>query len=258
MPPLTHGADHKHHDWRQFCPFAGTLTYPASLYTLHSMDSWNTDEVSKQDVFDDLADVIKAFGSGRRLELVEMLAQGEHSVESLATNCDMATTTTSNNLQVLKHNGLVTTRRAGTTIFYQLAGEDVLELFLAAKRVALRRNATLRHSLETFLGNPNAQGPTIDPSLVTDEMLVLDVRPQREYEAGRFPGAISIPMDVLPARYDELPRDQQVVVYCRGEFCRLAREAAVTLRSYGIDAIAMDEGIAEWRVGQEITLDHAS
>lgn len=222
------------------------------------MQPCNTGEVSKQDVFNDLADVIKAFGSGRRLELLEILAQGEHSVESLAANCDMATTTTSNNLQVLKHNGLVTTRRAGTTIFYRLAGKDVLALFLAAKRVALRRNAALRHSLETFLGSPSAQGPTIDRSLMTDDMLVLDVRPQHEYEAGHFPGAISIPMDQLPHRYDELPRDRQVVLYCRGELCRLAREAAVTLRGYGIDAIAMDEGIAEWRVGQEITLDHAS
>ena len=222
------------------------------------MQPWNTGEVSKQDVFNALADVIKAFGSGRRLELLEKLAQGEHSVESLATNCNMATTTTSNNLQVLKHNGLVATRRTGTTIFYRLAGEDVLAFFLAAKRVALRRNPALRHALETFLDNPSAQGPTIAASLVTDDMLVVDVRPHHEYEAGRFPGAISIPMDQLPDRYDELPRDRQVVLYCRGELCRLAREAAVTLRGYGFDAIAMDEGVAEWRVGQEITLDHAS
>lgn len=237
---------------------SAALNHQVYPYSPHSMQPWNTAGVRKQDVFDDLTDVVRAFGSGRRLELVEMLAQGQHSVESLATNCNMATTTTSNNLQILKHNGLVTTRRAGTTIFYQLAGEDVLELFLAAKRVALRRNATLRHSLETFLGNPSAQGPIIDASLVTDHMLVVDVRPRDEYEAGHFPGAISIPMDQLPERYDELPRDRQVVVYCRGELCRLAREAAVTLRGYALDAIAMDDGIAEWRVGQEITLDYAS
>lgn len=237
---------------------AAALNHQVYPYSLYSIQPWNTAGVRKQDVFDDLTDVVRAIGSGRRFELVEMLAQDQHSVESLATNCNMATTTTSNNLQILKHNGLVATRRAGTTIFYQLAGEDVLELFLAAKRVALRCNATLRHSLETFLGSPSAQGPTIDASLVTDHMLVVDVRPRDEYEAGHFPGAISIPMDQLPERYDELPRDRQVVVYCRGELCRLAREAAVTLRGYALDAIAMDDGIAEWRVGQEITLDYAS
>lgn len=216
------------------------------------------EEVGKQEVFDHFADVIKALGSGRRLEILEVLAQGEHTVESLARMSGLAVTTASNNLQTLKRSGLVATRREGTSIHYRLAGTDVLELFTAAKRVALRRYPTLSSSLQAYLGHPRAQGPTIDPAAVTGDMYVLDVRPRQEYDAGHFPGATCIPRGEIEQRHREVPRDRQVVVYCRGEFCRLAREAAAFLREQGVDARAMDEGVTEWRAAEDFPLDNAS
>lgn len=218
----------------------------------------NTGEVDRREVFDRFADVIKAFGNGRRLELLEILAQGEHSVEALAHKSGLVITTASNNLQVLKRAGLVSTRREGTSIHYRLAGDDVLELFIAAKRVALRRYPALADSLQSYLGNPREQGPSIDPSLVTADMYVLDVRPRKEYDAGHFPGATCIPMAELEERHGEIPPDAQVVVYCRGELCRFAREAASFLRARGMDARAMDEGVAEWRAAKEFPLEHTA
>ncbi|MDC7120575.1 metalloregulator ArsR/SmtB family transcription factor [Cellulomonas fimi] len=218
----------------------------------YSMDFRNT---AKGDVFDALAVVVKAIANGHRLELVELMAQGEHSVEELARMSGMAVTTTSAHLQNLKQAGLVRTRRERTTIYYQLAGDDVAELYVAAKRVALRRSPALRDTLDDYLGAPSAAGGTIDPGAVTESMTVVDVRPRSEFDTGHFPGAISIPLADLPARVHELPADRSVVVYCRGEFCRLAREAAHLMREHGLDAVAMDEGVVEWRASKAVALD---
>lgn len=219
------------------------------------MDSWNNG-ATKPKVFDALAGVVKAVANGRRLELVELLAQGEHSVEALARMAGMGMTTASAHLQTLKAAGLVSTRRQRTTVFYRLAGDDVAELFLAAKRVGLTRSPALRESVATYLGDAS-NAPTIDPAAVTENMAVLDVRPREEFTAGHFPGALSVPLDELEERFDEVPSDRQVVVYCRGEFCRMARQAAARLRERGVDARAMDEGVMEWRVSKEVGLDVA-
>lgn len=222
------------------------------------MNTWNTGQAERQEVFDNFADSLKPFGNGRRLELVEILAQGEHSVETLARLSGLALTTTSNNLQNLKRTGLVKTRRDGTTIYYSLADDDVLELFLAAKKVALRHNPALANSLQAYMGNPRYSGPTIDPASVTEDMFIIDVRPHSEYASHHFPNAVSIPIAELEDRYSEIPQDRPIAIYCRGELCRLAREAATYLRGQGLDARAMDDGITEWRVAKDITLDHAS
>ena len=221
------------------------------------MDHWNSDEVDKEAVFDALASVVKALASGRRLELVELLAQGEHSVEALSRMSGMAMTTTSAHLQTLRRAGLVKTRRAGTSIYYRLAGDDVAELYLAAKRVGLQRYAELRDTLVTYMDQADAPTPLIDPAAVTSEMTVVDVRPREEFEAGRFPGAISIPLDELGDRYREIPVGAEVVVYCRGELCRMAREAARWLREQNVDAKAMDDGVVEWRVSKQVDLEVA-
>lgn len=107
------------------------------------------------------------------------------------------------------------------------------------------------------MSEPRAQGPTIDPAAVTSDMFVVDVRPADEFDAAHFPGAVSIPMAETKERYTEIPADAEVVLYCRGEFCRLSREAAVWLREQGVNAKAMDEGIIEWRATKDILLDAA-
>lgn len=222
------------------------------------MNTWNYGELERREVFDHFAEVVKAMGNGRRLELLETLAQGEHSVEVLARKTGLAVTTASNNLQTLKRVGLVETRREGTSIYYRLAGNDVLELFVAAKRVAMHRYPALVDSVDAYLGGASEQGISIDPAEVTEDMFVLDVRPQPEYDAAHFPGAVSIPMDEFEGRIDEIPRDKHVVVYCRGEFCKYAREVAKKLRELGVSAQAMTEGVIEWQASKEIRLDHTA
>jgi len=218
------------------------------------MDQWNMP--TKESVFDALADVVKSFGSGRRLELLELLAQGEHSVDSLARMSGIGLTAVSAHLQTLKKANLVRTRRVGTTIYYRLASDDVAELYVVAKRVALRRSPELREAVAGYMDqvSPGVAAPTIDPAAVTSDMIVLDVRPGSEFDAGHFPGALSIPLAELDDRLGELPMDHLVVVYCRGEFCRMAREAAHRLRQRGLDACAMDEGVVEWRVSRGVDL----
>ncbi len=228
------------------------------------MNKWNIgqadgEEVGKEDVVDALAAVVKAMANGHRLELIELLAQGEHPVERLARMAGMGVTSTSAHLQVLKRAGLVTTRREGTTVHHRLAGDDVAELYVAVKRVAMGRSAVLRDRFRAFMDQP-AAGPeasTIRPEDVTAEMTVLDVRPHDEYLAGHLPGAVSIPFSELPERYGELPSDRHVVLYCRGQFCRFAREGAAWLRERGIRAVAMDQGVVELRADGGVVLDAA-
>jgi rhodanese-related sulfurtransferase len=129
---------------------------------------------------------------------------------------------------------------------------------VAAKRVALSHSPQLRDAVVSYMSQPASLAPTIDPSAVTSAMTVVDVRPRQEYDAGHFPGSVSIPLDDLPDRFTELPQGGELVVYCRGEFCRMAREAATWLRAQGLDAKAMDEGIVEWRAAGECDLDQTA
>lgn len=221
------------------------------------MTSCNSGQEERRDVFDTFANFLKPFINGRRLELLEILAQGETSVDRLAQLSGMAITTTSNNLQRLKEAGLVNTRREGTRIFYRLSGDDVLELFIAAKKVALRHSPTLASSLSRYLDSPNVSGPTIPIESVSGDTVILDVRPHDEYHTAHFRGAINIPMDELEERIDELPTDAPIAIYCRGELCRLSREAAAYLRDQGLDASAVENGVSEWLVSKEIYLESA-
>ncbi|WP_435278654.1 ArsR/SmtB family transcription factor [Rhodococcus yananensis] len=213
--------------------------------------------MEKSAVFDAFAEVVKALANGRRLELLELLAQGEHRVEALAQLTATTPTATSTHLQILRRAGLVRARRVGTSVYYRLAGDDVAQLFTAAKQVALLRFPELRDALGTYLGRAGGEHPVIAAAAVTSKTVVIDVRPRPEYEAGHFPGAFSIPQDELEQRYHEIPEGSPVVVYCRGELCRMAREAAFWLRERGIDARAMDEGVVEWRADAEVELDVA-
>lgn len=233
-----------------------------TLLFFYSLDRWTKGGAAdKLAVFDSLSTVLKAMANGRRLELIELLAQGEHAVETLARMSDMGLTTASAHLQTLKRAGLVKTRREGTTIHYRLAGGDVAALYLAAKRAGLRRSSELRDTLVSYMAQADPSGKqveSIDPAAVTAEMTVVDVRPHEEFADGHFPGAISIPLDELEKRQHEIPDGSQVVLYCRGEFCRMAREAAAWLCERGIEAKAMDEGVIEWRATDRVALDGAA
>ena len=204
-------------------------------------------------VFDELAVVGKAFGSAKRLELVELLAQGERTVEGLARAAGMGLSTVSAHLQVLKMANLVRTRREGTKVYYRLAGEDVLGLYDAMRTVARSRSADVAAALEAYLGLPGADEVGLVSTdelhrlLADGEVALLDVRPAVEYVAGHIPGALSAPLESLAGRAEELLERGEIVAYCRGAFCVMAHDAVRLLSAAGVPARRLDGGMLEWR-----------
>ncbi|WP_298591155.1 metalloregulator ArsR/SmtB family transcription factor [uncultured Kocuria sp.] len=219
------------------------------------------DRQKKTVLFEQLARVGKALGSGKRLELLDLLAQGERSVENLAAAAGLGLSTASAHLQVLKQAGLVTTRRDGTRIHYDLAGLDVARLYEQLRTVAGERVAEVERAREDYLGTGHALGAegVDDREVRREELLtraqagevtVLDVRPPEEYAAAHVPGAVSIPLEELAQRLGELPAEQEVVAYCRGAWCVLAHEAVDLLRTQGRQARRLEDGMLEWRLDE--------
>ena len=213
----------------------------------------------KSRVFDELAVVGKAFGSAKRLELVELLAQGERSVESLARAANMGVSTASAHLQVLKMADLVHTRREGTKVHYRLAGDDVLGLYDAMRTVARARSADVAAALEAYLDLPGGdEVGLVSPDelaqlLATGKVALLDVRPADEYLAGHLPGASSAPLESLADRAAEFNDGSEIVAYCRGSFCVMAHDAVRLLAASGVAARRLDGGMLEWRArGQRV------
>jgi rhodanese-related sulfurtransferase/DNA-binding transcriptional ArsR family regulator len=213
----------------------------------------------KSELFDQIARVGKALGSGRRLELLDLLAQGERTVEGLATSAELGVTTTSAHLQALKQARLVRTRREGTRIYYFLASDDVAALYAAVRDVAAAHLPDVDAARVAYLDLGDAHRRSAAEVSVLDrdellaratagEVLVLDVRPAVEYAAGHIPGAVSIPVDELPDRIEELPPDMEIVAYCRGAYCVMAHEAAALLTARGRRAARLTDGMLEWRV----------
>ena len=204
-------------------------------------------------VFDELAIVGKAFGSAKRLELVELLAQGERTVESLARVAGMGVSTASAHLQVLKLANLVSTRREGTKVHYRLAGDDVLSLYDAMRTVARSRSADVAAALEAYLGLPDADevglvsAEELHRLLADGSVTLLDVRPGVEFLAGHIPGATSAPLESLVERAAELHEQGEIVAYCRGAFCVMAHDAVRLLAAAGFPARRLDGGMLEWR-----------
>ncbi len=208
-----------------------------------------------KDAYGRVARIGKAIGNGNRLELLELMAQAEQSVEDMAHMSGMGVTSVSSHLQVLKNAGLVRTRRDGVRIYYRLAGSEVAALFVSMNDVAARFLPAVSPAAEAVEAESSCETvPLIHTIDETRNAFMLDVRPAHEYLAGHYPGAVSIPLEELTARMDEVPRDRRVIVYCRGEFCLLARDAARLMRTRGIDAWAMDEGVLEWRAGGSVDL----
>jgi rhodanese-related sulfurtransferase/DNA-binding transcriptional ArsR family regulator len=209
------------------------------------------DPVAKAELFDSLARVGKAVGSGKRLELLDLLAQSERSVEQLAAAAGLGLTTCSAHLQTLRQAGLVATRRDGTKIYYRLAGPDVAALYALLRDVAGARSAQAAAARDAYLGDQDTEAVDRDElqrRLAAGQVVAVDVRPAEEYAAGHIPGAVSIPLDQLPDRLADLPDDVEIVAYCRGAYCVLAHDAVRLLATRGRRAARLADGMLEWRL----------
>lgn len=206
----------------------------------------------KRRMYGAFAEFAAALSSPLRLMLLELLAQGERSVQDLAAEVEARLGNTSAQLQVLRAAGLVETRREGTRIYYRLAEEGVVRLVDELEAVALRRRADVERAAAAYLGPGGAiemiSREELRRRLREDSIVVIDVRPEMEYEAGHLPGARSIPLEDLAGRLGELPADAEVVAYCRGPFCALAPRAARLLAARGIRALVLEDGFPEWRL----------
>jgi rhodanese-related sulfurtransferase/DNA-binding transcriptional ArsR family regulator len=206
---------------------------------------------AKQALFDEFARVGKALASGRRIELLDVLANGERTVEGLARQSGLSVANASQHLQVLRQAGLVATRRDGTSIHYRLAAPEVFELWRALRTLAATRLAEVERLAAAYLGARDALEPITHQELARrleegDELVVLDVRPAEEHAAGHLPSAVSIPLAELRRRLVELPRDREIVAYCRGPFCAFAHEAIAVLTDAGLTARRLEDGLPEW------------
>ncbi len=208
------------------------------------------DRAAKDALYDGLAAVARALGNGRRAELVDVLAQGERSVDELAGEIGQSVANTSHHLQHLLRAGLVHTRRDGTRIHYSLATPRVGELWSAVRDVAGSQLAELDGLATAYLGDRSSLDTISREELarrVRDgDVVVLDVRPEPEFRAGHISGAVSLPVKEITRRLRTIPQDRQVVAYCRGPFCVYADDAVRMLRRRGYRAARLDDGFPEW------------
>lgn len=208
--------------------------------------------VEKDGLFEAIAVMGKAFASPRRLELVDLLAQAPRTVDELARASDQSTANTSQHLQALHSAGIVTRTREGTSVRYALAGNEALTVWLALRDASVARLAEVERAARDYLGD---DVETIDRAelierLSRGDVVLVDVRPAEEFEAGHIAGARSIPIAELQDRLADLPADREVVAYCRGPFCAYAHQAVRTLRAAGRAARRMDQGWPEWRLAE--------
>jgi rhodanese-related sulfurtransferase len=211
------------------------------------------DGSAKGALFDAFASVAQALGSGRRAEIVDVLAQGERSVEEIASEIDQSLANTSHHLQLLLRAGLVRSRREGTRIYYRLASDRVADLWAAVREVAERHVAEVHVLADDYLGERDGveqiSADQLQTRLARGSVIVLDVRPEPEYRAGHIPGALSAPLTSLDAVAAKLPKRREIVAYCRGPYCVYADDAVRLLRERGLKARRLDVGLPEWRHG---------
>jgi rhodanese-related sulfurtransferase/DNA-binding HxlR family transcriptional regulator len=205
---------------------------------------------AKDALFDGFAVVGRALGSGRRAEIVDVLAQAERSVDDIAAEIGQSVANTSQHLQQLLRAGLVATRRDGNRIYYSLTSDRVLDLWAAVRDVAAAHVAELDRLARAYLGDRQqleTVGRTeLSKRLREGDVVVLDVRPTPEYAAGHIAGAVSIPISELTRRLRDLPKSKRVVAYCRGPYCVYADDAVRTLLKRGYRAARLEDGYPEW------------
>ena len=207
---------------------------------------------SDTDLYEQFARIGKALGSARRVELLDLLCQGERSVDALARTSGMTVTNTSQHLRALRAARLVDARKEGTKVIYRVADDEVCRFFFAVREVARARLAEVEQFVRRHVEEVDEYEPVGRVELLERAkrrgVVVLDVRPPDEYASGHIAGAISIPLEELEQRLASLPRDAEIVAYCRGPYCLLAPRAVELLRERGFHARRLDDGFPEWRL----------
>jgi rhodanese-related sulfurtransferase len=210
-----------------------------------------SEQPAKIALFDAFASVAAALGSGRRAEIVDVLAQGERSVEEVASEIGQSVATTSHHLRLLARSGLARSRREGNRVIYRLTSERVAELWAAVRDVATRHVAEVTVLAGEYLGRRDEiellSAPELRERLREGKVVVLDVRPEAEYRAGHIAGALSAPLERLESIASGLRSRREIVAYCRGPYCVYADEAVRLLRARGLSARRLDVGFPEWR-----------
>ncbi len=209
------------------------------------------DRAAKDALFDGFAEVAKALASGRRAEIVDLLAQGERSVEEIAQEIGQSVANTSHHLRAMARAGLLSTRRDRTRIFYALTGESVAALWAALRDVAAAHLAGIERLTEAYLGDRDGleaiSRKELAARLRRGDVTVLDVRPEPEFRAGHIAGARSVPVSELRRNLRALPKDVEVVAYCRGPYCVYADDAVRELNRCGFRAQRLEDGFPEWK-----------
>lgn len=208
-------------------------------------------DITKSHLYEHVSRIGKAISSPKRLELIELLAQGEKTVETLAVQARIDMRLASAHLKALREARLVETRREGKFIHYRLSGPDVARLWVSIREVAEEHLVELRMALGQMAAMPDALTSESRESLLakarSGDIIVIDVRPEAEYTAGHLPGARSMPLAELEKRLAELPAGKDIVAYCRGPFCLMSDEAVQLLRQRGYSALKISDGVSEWR-----------
>ena len=211
----------------------------------------SSDPDRKLRLYEALGRVALALASASRLQILEFVAQGERSVDALATMTGLSVANTSKHLQALRQAGLVTARKQGLRVFYLMAGDDVATLAAALRQVAEHRVAEVEQLLRVWLAHRDELEPVRPAELIARAkkglVTVLDVRPAEEYAAGHLPGAINVPIDQLENRLGKLSKKREIVAYCRGPYCLMSFEAVEKLRKRGLRARRLENGFPEWR-----------
>jgi rhodanese-related sulfurtransferase/DNA-binding transcriptional ArsR family regulator len=205
----------------------------------------------KDGIYGELSRVAKAIDSPHRLELIDLLAQGERSVEALAAQAALTVANASRHLQVLKGARLVETRKEGLRVFYRLADAQVFDVVRAIRVLSERRVAEVERLVQSYLGSRDeleaVSREELRRRLAQGSAVLVDVRPAEEFQAGHIPGAISMPMDDFGKRSAHLPARKEIIAYCRGPYCVMAYDAVAQLRARGRKARRLVDGFPEWR-----------
>jgi rhodanese-related sulfurtransferase/DNA-binding transcriptional ArsR family regulator len=211
----------------------------------------NTNRGFKDEIFEQFARIGKAVASAKRIELLDLLSQGERHVEALAEAANISVANASQHLQILRASRLVETEKAGVFVTYRLADRSVAEFVRQLRMLAENRLAEVEQTTRNFIEGRIGFDPVNREELLRrvrkGEVTVLDVRPVEEFRAGHLPRALSVPLEDLEARMKDLPKDREIVAYCRGPYCVMAVEAVARLRKQGFRAVRLDMGVVDWQ-----------